>query len=266
MLNYKYKTFFQEKIKKRILQLLFFFLFIFLSIIIIHKFEQYINQNDIAKISILIIFSLITFFGFLTKKLAKISGILLIYLLIILYSTNSALVYFEYRISPKKNIEKILKKNEKIFDERVLLQVVKDERDLGKNIYPYVVPREFLKKDHKFFLPLTPMPNTEYVSCNEYGEWKKIKTDQLGFNNQSSLKFFDILLMGDSFAEGSCVQKSFEPTELFKKNYNKNAYSIGISGNGPFLSLALAHEVKEILDFNYLVWLIYDNDFYDIKI
>ena len=33
-------------------------------------------------------------------------------------------------------------------------------------------------------MPLTPMPNTEYVSCNEYGEWKKIKTDRLGFNNE----------------------------------------------------------------------------------
>ena len=265
MLNYKYKIFFQEKIKKKILQILLFFLFILFTFAIFQKLDKYLNQNDIAKITLLVIFSLITFFGSLTKKLARINAILLIYLLFVLYATNSLLVYTEYRTSPKKNIEKILKKKEKKFDKRILLEVVKDERNLGKEIYPYVVPREFLKKDHKIFLALAPMPNTEYVSCNEFGVWKKFKTDQLGFNNRTSLKSFDILLMGDSFAEGSCVQKSFEPTELFKKISNKNAYTIGISGNGPFLSLALAHEVKEFLNFNYLIWLIYDNDFYDIK-
>ena len=72
--------------------------------------------------------------------------------------------------------------------------------------------------------------------------------------------------MGDSFAEGSCVQNSFEPTKLFKNYSNKNAYSIGISGNGPFLRLALAHEVNDLVASDYLVWLIYDNDFYDIKL
>ena len=31
---------------------------------------------------------------------------------------------------------------------------------------------------------------------------------------------FDILLMGDSFAEGSCVNQSDEPTNLLNQNYN----------------------------------------------
>ena len=266
MLNNKYITFFQEKIKKKLLQILLFSLFVFLTFIIFQKLDEYMDQNDIAKISILIILSFITFFGSLNKKLARINGTLLIYFILILYLTNSLLVYLDYNASSKKNIEKILKKNGKNFDQRSLLEVVKDERDLGKEIYPYVVPREFLKKNYNKFMPLTPMPDKEYISCNEFGWWKKIKTDQLGFNNQTFMKSFDILLMGDSFAEGSCVQKSFEPTNLFKKFSNKNAYTIGISGNGPFLSLALAHEVKNTLNFNHIVWLIYDNDFYDLKI
>ena len=265
MPNYKYKIFFHQ-IKKKILQILLFSLFIFLILILIQKFDKYYNQNDIAKISILIILSLITFFGFLTKKLARINSILLIYFLIILYFTNTLLVYVDYNNSPKKNIEKILIKDGKKFDQRSLLEIVRDERYQGKEIYPYVVPREFLKNDHKIFMPLTPMPSTEYISCNEYGQWKKIKTDKLGFNNEKFFNSFDILLMGDSFSEGSCVEKSFEPTKLLKNNFNKNAYNIGISGNGPFLSLALAHEIKKFVNFDYLVWLIYDNDFYDIKI
>ena len=265
MLNYKFKIFFLQ-IKKNILQILLFSLFIFLILILFQNFDRYYNQNDIAKIIILIILSLITFFGFLTKNLARINSILLIYFIIILYFANSLLVYVDYNTSSKKNIEKILKKDGKKFDQRSLLQIVRDERYLGKEIFPYVVPREFLKNDQKMLLPLTPMPTTEYISCNEYGQWKKIKTDKLGFNNEKFLKSFDILLMGDSFAEGSCVEKSFEPTQLLKNNYNKNVYNIGISGNGPLLSLALAHEIKKIVNFDYIVWLIYDNDFYDVKI
>ena len=266
MPNYKYKILFQEKIKKNLLKLFLFFLFLIVSLILIQKIDKYFNQNDIAKISILFFLLFITFFGFLFNRLTKFFVIILIYFILILYLTNLLLVFVDYNSSNQKNIEKILKKHGQKFDNRSLLEVVQDERKQGKEIYPYVVPREFLKKRDETFMPLTPMPNTEYVSCNEYGEWKKIKTDKLGFNNKMFNKSFDILIMGDSFAEGSCVQNSFEPTKLFKNYSNKNAYSIGISGNGPFLSLALAHEVKDLVDFDYLVWLIYDNDFYDIKL
>ena len=266
MLSYKYKIFFQEKIKKKILQLFLFFLFLIVALVLFQKFEKYFNQNDIAKISILFFFSFITFFGSLFNKLTKLFTIILIYFILILYLTNSLLVLVDYNFSNQKNIEKILKKKGKKFDNRSLLEVVLDERKQGKEIYPHVVPREFLKKREDKLMPLTPMPDTEYVSCNEYGKWKKIKTDKLGFNNEVFMKSFDILIMGDSFAEGSCVQNSFEPTILFKNYSNKNAYSIGISGNGPLLSLALAHEVKDLVDFDYLVWFIYDNDFYDIKL
>ena len=95
---------------------------------------------------------------------------------------------------------------------------------------------------------------------------KKIKTDKFGLNNKNFLRSFDLLLMGDSFAEGSCVNQEYEPANLLKKKYNLKTYNIGISGNGPLLSLALAHEIKTLTDFNYIVWLIYDNDFYDVHL
>lgn len=127
------------------------------------------------------------------------------------------------------------------------------------------MPREFLDKNTSKNLILTPMPNTNYIACNEYGNWKIFKTDELGFNNKSLLLKFDILLMGDSFAEGSCVDSDSEPANILKK-MNTSAYSIGLSGNGFLLSLALAHEIKSKVEFNKIVWLIYDNDFYDILI
>ena len=110
------------------------------------------------------------------------------------------------------------------------------------------------------------MANTLFVSCNEFGEWKKIKTDKLGLNNDKFIDRFDILLMGDSFAEGSCVNQSDEPAYLLNQNYNLKTYNIGISGNGPLLSLALAHEIKPLADFHTIVWFIFDNDFYDLNL
>ena len=77
-----------------------------------------------------------------------------------------------------------------------------------------MVPREFLKKDRDQ-IHLSPLANTIYVSCNEFGEWKKIKTDKLGFNNKTFINSFDILLI---------LQNVFL-SSLFKKNYNLKTYN-----------------------------------------
>ena len=251
--------------KNKLLSILLLSISLILSLIILKKFNKYYSENDFAKIIIFIILIINFLFGSIYKKFLNISLIFFCYFVFTLYSVNGLLVYFDLQNIPEKKIKKILNNSGKKFDKRKILEVVKDERNNGKNIYPYVVPREFLKKNRKT-IPLTPLPNTLFVSCNEYGEWKKIKTDKFGLNNKNFFKSFDILLMGDSFAEGSCVNQEYEPANLLKKKYNLKTYNIGISGNGPLLSLALAHEIKMITDFNYIVWLIYDNDFYDIHL
>ena len=53
---------------------------------------------------------------------------------------------------------------------------------------------------------------------------------------------------------------------LLNQNYDLKTYNIGISGNGPLLSLALAHEIKPLIDFHTIICLIFDNDFYDINL
>ena len=72
--------------------------------------------------------------------------------------------------------------------------------------------------------------------------------------------------MGDSFAEGSCVKQEYEPANIFENNHQLKTYTMGVSGNGPLISLALAHEIKLITEFDYIVWMIFDNDFYDLGI
>ena len=251
--------------KNKFLQIITFFLFLIITIILFKKFNKYYSQNDFAKILILFILLINFFLGFLIKKFTKISLIFFGYFILILYSVNGLLLFFNIQNTPQKKIEKVLEKENKIFDKRSIIEVVKDERFKDVEIYPQVVPREFLKKNIKK-IPLTQMANTLFLSCNEFGEWKKIKTDKLGLNNERFIDTFDILLMGDSFAEGSCVNQSDEPANLLIQNYNLKTYNIGISGNGPLLSLALAHEIKPLIDFHTIIWLIFDNDFYDINL
>ena len=251
--------------KNKFSQIITFFLFLIITIILFKKFNKYYSQNDFAKLLILFILLLNFFLGFLIRKFTKISLIFFGYFILILYSVNGLLLFFNIQNTPQKKIEKVLEKENKIFDKRSIIEVVKDERSKNVEIYPQVVPREFLKKNIKK-IPLTPMANTLFVSCNEFGEWKKIKTDKLGLNNERFIDTFDILLMGDSFAEGSCVNQLDEPATLLNQNYNLKTYNIGISGNGPLLSLALAHEIKPLIDFHTIIWLIFDNDFYDINL
>lgn len=251
--------------RERILKLFSYLLFLLISLILFKKFNQYYSQNDFAKLGVIIILFINFLIGSFIKSFTKQSFIFFIYFFLILYSVNSLIVYVDYNKLPQKKIENKLKKENKSYDKRKLIEVVKDERSKGNIIYPYVVPREFLKFNKKE-IPLTPISNSNYVACNEFGIWKKIKTDKYGFNNKKFINSFDILLMGDSFAEGSCVDQTNEPANLFKKNHNLNTYNIGISGNGPLLSLALAHEIKEIVNFKYIVWFIFDNDFYDITL
>ena len=102
-------------IKNRILQIFLFFIFLAISLIIFKKFNKYYSQNDFAKIIILVLLAINFFFGFAIKKFSKLSLIFLSYFLLIIYSVNSLLVYFDLQNTPKKQIEKILNKRGETF-------------------------------------------------------------------------------------------------------------------------------------------------------
>ena len=252
--------------QKNLFRCISFCIFIILSVILYTKFDKYYNQNNFAKIILLFILTFNFLTGSLFLNIFKKNLIFTFYFFFILYSINSLLVVFDLINLPENQIKKINKNIGKNFDQRKLIEVILEERKKGNNIFPYVVPREFILKNVSNKIILTPIPNQDYVSCNEYGFWKKIKTDRLGFNNKVTLSNFDTLLVGDSFAEGSCVNQDNEPANLFKNRYNVETYNIGISGNGPLINLALLHELKDKFNFRKIVWIFYDNDFYDLKI
>ena len=252
--------------QQNIFRCISFCIFIILSTILFIKFNKYYNQNNFAKIILLFILTCNFLIGSFYLNFFKKNIIFAFYFFLILYSINSLLVIFDLINLPENQIKKINQRMGKSFDHRNLIEVISEERKKGNNIFPYVVPREFISKNISNKIILTPITNQNYVSCNEYGFWKKIKTDRMGFNNKIALSNFDILLVGDSFAEGSCVHQNNEPANLFKNKYNIETYNIGISGNGPLINLALLHELNNKFNFKKIVWFFYDNDFYDLKV
>ena len=115
-------------IKKKILRLFLLFIFLALSLIIFKKFNKYYSQNDFAKIIILALLASNFFLGFAIKKFSKLSLIFFSYFILIIYSVNGLLVYFDLQNTPEKKIEKILIKRGETFDKRKILEVVKEER------------------------------------------------------------------------------------------------------------------------------------------
>ena len=244
------------------LSITFAILSLALSLILFNTAKKYLDLDQYIKLSIIIIF--LVFFiinTFLKKNLQKKSFYLFVYVVLILYSLNTVLgVYSIYLDNQKKNY---IKNKSDEFDGRDIFQFIQDNRVEGKTILPYLTPREFLIKNENFML-VSAASNKNYAQCNEAGNWKIIKTDDFGFNNSLIIDKYDILLAGDSFADGTCVAKNNEIANKLIAN-DFSTYTVGFAGNGPLLSLASIIEIAKYFEFRNLVWFIYRNDFLDLK-
>lgn len=251
--------------KNNIINFISYTIGILLILFLIKYLNYYISKENYGKLIIIFFLIINIFLGIFFRNFRKKSLIITVYFLIIIYVTNLMIAYITYSDVPLNKMKSILEKKKIKYDNRSWIDYVLDERKLGRIIYPYVTPIEFLEKNKTNLFFLTPMPNTTYAACNEYGRWKDIKTDKFGFNNENIKKKYQILLMGDSFAEGSCVNKEFEPAKILSNVYKKDTYSIGVSGNGPLLSFAILHEIKKYISSEEIIWLFYDNDFHDLS-
>ena len=244
------------------LSITFAILSLALSLILFNTAKKYLDLDQYVKLSIIIIFLVFFIINiFLKKNLQKKSFYLFIYIVLISYSLNTVLgVYSIYLDNQKKNY---IKNKSDEFDGRDIFQFIEDSRAERKIILPYLTPREFLIKNENFML-VSAASNKNYAQCNEAGNWKIIKTDDFGFNNNLIIDKYDILLAGDSFADGTCVAKNNEIANKLIAN-DFSTYTVGFAGNGPVLSLASIIEIAKYFEFRNLVWFIYRNDFFDLK-
>jgi hypothetical protein len=152
------------------------------------------------------------------------------------------------------------------FDDRGPLEVVRDLRGSGEDVYP-VLPSETwfdspLQVQGRGVVPLSGMPRTTLVMCNESGTYVTHATDRFGFNNPDSLwdREVDVVLVGDSFVEGWCVpgQDSFA---ALVRDQHPDTLNLGYTGHGPLTELGTVREYLVAREPEHVFWFFYeDND------
>jgi len=209
---------------------------------------------------------LIVFFLFCLIKLKiDLKLNLSIFLITIFLSIYFSEIYLEFRGKNKDIIgsPKVLDPN---YDTRTKEEVIDSFKINNIETYPSIPIAQFISSNgiqtnSGMIFPLGGISNTKTVHCNESGIWSIYESDEHGFNNTKGLynNNIDIILLGDSFAQGSCVN----PDETIAAGLRKsdlNAISLGMSGNGPLIELAGLKEYGIPLKPKVVLWLYYTND------
>jgi len=146
-----------------------------------------------------------------------------------------------------------------------LTNIYKNKLEQGIKYYPYIRP-DYLDHKKKFEIyPLSSISNVNTLFCNE-GEPRTYMSDRYGFNNKDSIweKEIDVILIGDSFVQGSCVENKNNISSKLKKYSKKNVLNLGFSGSGPLIELGILKEYAAIIKPDYLFWFYYEgNDMMD---
>lgn len=216
-----------------------------------------------------ILLSIIVLFSFKLNKNLRINiSLILTSVIITMYAIEIVLKNFEKNntrasIAYKKNIE---------FDKRSKLEVIEDFSKSGVKVYPTLYPFTLIEsggfdtEEGKLF-PLGGISNVRSVYCNESGKWITYKSDEYGFNNPKKLydkNNLDIVIIGDSFAKGTCVESEENIGSKLRESGFKTV-SLSAEGNGPLSQLALLKEYGEYFKPKTVLWFFFPNDILDLK-
>ena len=254
-----------------------FYQFLFLERIGYEEADKYnFFTNNIIIFSALLI-SCLTYF-FIEKDSIKNNYFLIHFSTIFsLFLLNLLLEIRSSNFLPDNRIVQFEKKGV-IWDNRTRNEVISDlKTETGeKNIYKGTNPGGFIvgniaqKIDFETNItPFSNISNSTIVHCNESGIWRSYKSDKFGFNNPENLikkeSKFNLLLLGDSFTEGMCVDTKNDIGAKLR-NLNYNVLNLGKAGGGGLFAKARLREYKHAYNFKpeFVIYLFYSiNDVTD---
>ncbi len=192
-------------------------------------------------------------------------------ILSILFFTYLTLFFINLFYINKNNVLVELIQSDETIDTRHPYLILRELEKKQTSIeMPHPVQYLYNKRSLKFdFFPLSSHSNILSLMCNENGYWKYFVTDKYGFNNKNEdynkIKngLNNILMIGDSFAEGYCVKDRYH----FKNNLEKAGFDVlnlAKGGSGPLMELGALKEYFNVGNFNYVLWFYYPNDLIDI--
>ena len=178
-------------------------------------------------------------------------------------------------------VQESAEKNDRRFDGRTMLEMVKALRSRGLKAYPMTTGALWLKPDasgkiqsnlrlgKKPFLPLGGVSNAKIVQCNESGEWVIHNSDEHGFRNPKgiwSIPDIEIITLGDSFTFGDCVPEGENVVSRIRKVYPKTL-NLAFSGGGPLFQVAYLREYVQKLKPRIVLWFFYEgNDMWNLHL
>ena len=122
------------------------------------------------------------------------------------------------------------------------------------------------KKELKLF-PLSGKSNSLTIFCNENGYFSIFDSDRYGFNNPDqewNSNEIEYLIIGDSFAQGACVNRPYDIGSQLRTLSKKNVLNIGYGGNGPLIEYAALKEYlpKKVKN---VIWLYMNGDMINLQ-
>lgn len=151
------------------------------------------------------------------------------------------------------------------YDERSKFEVVSELKNIDIRSYPTFGPKDFIEyensKEKLNLFPLGNVSNANIVLGNELGYWSVYKSDRYGFNNENKIynTDIDLMLIGDSFVEGSAVWSSLNYAGNLIR-LGKNTANFGRVGNGPYLNYAIMREYAKKIKPKTVLWIHCEND------
>lgn len=200
-------------------------------------------------------------------------SILMVSVCFMLYLAEIILQYHQGKSRQSRSI-KLTQPLVKSYDARSKYQVMADLRKKGINAYVSSPPHLYISSNisgnrSTDIFPLGFISLKTTVHCNDSGEYLIYKSDEHGFNNPEGLYSsgkIDIVLIGDSFANGNCVN-SGEDIAGRLRSTGRQVLNLGMSGNGPLIELATLKEYAKPLKPKFIFWLYYEgNDHLDLTV
>jgi hypothetical protein len=140
------------------------------------------------------------------------------------------------------------------------------KKNLDEKYYLNFLPYKLLNEKKELLL-LSGYENANIILClDEKNKPIIFRSDNNGFRNYNNENHYDILLIGDSFVQGYCVNDDNYLNNQFKK-FKIKTKNLAVGANGPLLEFATYKEYEHEIKYkNLILFITPENDFYDLSL
>ncbi len=248
--------------KKKIISILFFALYLFIISIILHIFyldkilnglenNKYFVYISILSIILLILIIYRTFFF----NANNFKNLLLLFIVSTLSIITMEILVNYINFKNKINLQ-AASVNKNIDLNQIYLDLLKKNKNLKFSFSPNEINANYEK--HFFF---SNNSNSKSFLCIEDNGPVVIENDKFGFHNEN-IKWSQtesILFLGDSFVQGWCVNSK----KNFVNRFNAKSLNLGIQNTGPLVQFAILKEYLKFTKPKKIIWFYYEGNDYD---